>query len=47
MGELYLETHRGTYTTQGAIKRANRKNELALREAEIFAAMAAIEAGAA
>ena len=35
VGELYLETHRGTYTTQGAIKRANRKNELALRDAEI------------
>ena len=46
VGELYLETHRGTYTTQGAIKRANRKNELALREAEIFAATAAIETGA-
>jgi alpha-mannosidase len=47
VGELYLETHRGTYTTQSAIKRANRKNELALREAEIFAAAAAITAGAA
>ena len=34
-GELYLETHRGTYTTHGDIKRANRKNELALRDAEI------------
>lgn len=46
VGELYLETHRGTYTTQSAVKRANRKNELALREAEIFAAAAAIAAGA-
>lgn len=45
-GELYLETHRGTCTTQAAIKRANRKNELALREAEIFASAAAIAAGA-
>ncbi len=47
VGELYLETHRGTYTTQGAIKRANRKNELALREAEIFAAAAAVAVGSA
>jgi alpha-mannosidase len=39
-GELYLETHRGTYTTQAAIKRANRKNELLLREAEIAGACA-------
>jgi alpha-mannosidase len=36
VGELYLETHRGTYTTHGAIKRANRRNELLLREAELF-----------
>ncbi len=40
VGELYLETHRGTYTTHGEIKRANRKNELALREAEIAGFMA-------
>jgi alpha-mannosidase len=42
VGELYLETHRGTYTTQGAIKRANRKNELLLRDAEILASLANI-----
>ena len=42
VGELYLETHRGTYTTHGEIKRANRKNELALREAEIAGFMAAV-----
>jgi alpha-mannosidase len=41
-GELYLETHRGTYTSQGPTKRANRKSELALREAEIFGAFANI-----
>jgi alpha-mannosidase len=41
VGELYLETHRGTYTTHSEIKRANRKNELALREAEIAGYMAA------
>ncbi len=35
-GELYLETHRGTYTTQSETKRGNRKSELMLRDAEIF-----------
>ncbi|GAB4557316.1 MAG: alpha-mannosidase [Anaerolineae bacterium] len=39
-GELYLETHRGTFTTQAATKRANRKNELLLRDAEIASVMA-------
>ncbi|MBN1581038.1 MAG: alpha-mannosidase [Anaerolineae bacterium] len=39
-GELYLETHRGTYTTQSRTKRANRKCELALREAEIWGSIA-------
>jgi len=43
-GELYLETHRGTYTTHGEIKRANRKNELLLRDAEVFSFMAAVQA---
>ncbi|WP_027084903.1 alpha-mannosidase [Cohnella panacarvi] len=33
-GELYLEYHRGTYTSQAAIKRWNRKLELMLRETE-------------
>ena len=36
VGELYFQCHRGTYTTQAAIKRGNRKSELALREAEIW-----------
>jgi alpha-mannosidase len=40
-GELYLERHQGTYTTQGRIKRFNRKLELALRELELMAVMAA------
>ena len=39
VGELYLEYHRGTYTTQGRTKRANRKCELALRDAEFCDAM--------
>lgn len=43
-GELYLEIHRGTYTSQGRTKRANRKSEVALHEAEFLAAWAALEA---
>ncbi len=39
-GELYLEYHRGTYTTQARTKTWNRKMELLLRETELFAAMA-------
>jgi alpha-mannosidase len=44
-GELYLERHQGTYTTQGRIKRFNRKLELALRELELMAAIAAAFGG--
>lgn len=40
VGELYLEYHRGTYTTQARNKRANRKSELLLRDAEMAAALA-------
>lgn len=36
-GELYLERHRGTYTTQAWIKRANRLAEESLRTAEWLA----------
>lgn len=39
-GELYLELHRGTYTTQSRTKRANRKAEFALHDAEFLAALA-------
>ncbi|WP_224823421.1 glycoside hydrolase family 38 C-terminal domain-containing protein [Cognatishimia sp. MH4019] len=39
-GEHYMEGHRGTYTSQGWIKRANRKAEWALHEAEAMAVMA-------
>jgi alpha-mannosidase len=38
-GELYLEFHRGTYTTQARNKRANRKSELLYHNAELFAAL--------
>lgn len=34
-GELYLEKHQGTYTTQARNKRFNRKLELALRDLEL------------
>jgi alpha-mannosidase len=40
-GELYLETHRGTFTTQAAVKRGNRHSEHLLREAELWCATAA------
>ncbi|MCC6969351.1 MAG: alpha-mannosidase [Phycisphaerales bacterium] len=39
-GELYLERHRGTYTTQAWIKKANRRAERALRRAEWLACAA-------
>ena len=38
-GELYLELHRGTYTTQARNKRANRKSEFLLHDAEFLAAL--------
>jgi alpha-mannosidase len=45
VGELYLEYHRGTYTTNGPIKRGNRRNEQALRAAELWSVAAAATAG--
>ena len=39
VGELYLELHRGTYTSQAKNKRANRKSELLLRDAEFLDAV--------
>ena len=41
-GELYLEYHRGTYTTQARNKRANRKSEFLLHDAEFLAAYASL-----
>ncbi|MDO4484000.1 MAG: hypothetical protein Q4C54_06090 [Clostridia bacterium] len=38
-GELYFQCHRGTYTSQAAVKKGNRRSELALREAEIWSAL--------
>ena len=40
VGELYFSAHRGVYTSQAAIKKGNRKSELALREAEMWGALA-------
>lgn len=45
-GELYLEYHRGTYTSQARTKQGNRRNEHLLREAELWAATAAVRTGA-
>jgi alpha-mannosidase len=42
VGELYLEFHRGTLTTQAAVKALNRTSEHRLLEAEAFAAIASL-----
>ena len=42
VGELYLELHRGTLTTQALVKKLNREAEHRLLEAEAFATMAAL-----
>uniref|UniRef100_UPI0025E22B00 glycoside hydrolase family 38 C-terminal domain-containing protein n=1 Tax=Butyrivibrio sp. TaxID=28121 RepID=UPI0025E22B00 len=38
-GELYLEMHRGTFTTKSVLKRYNRKLEAKIRTAEILSVM--------
>jgi len=43
VGELYLELHRGTLTTQAFIKKANRLAEQKLRLVEMLASMLPIE----
>ncbi|WP_104082459.1 glycoside hydrolase family 38 C-terminal domain-containing protein [Cryobacterium sp. Y11] len=45
-GELYLEFHRGTLTSQARTKRGNRRSEHLLREAELWATTASLRAGA-
>ncbi len=47
VGELYLEMHRGTYTSQAKTKQGNRRSEHLLREAELWCATAAVRTGAA
>jgi alpha-mannosidase len=39
VGELYFEYHRGTYTTQAAVKKGNHSGERALHDAEFLAAV--------
>ncbi|MFG6444325.1 alpha-mannosidase [Microbacterium sp. P07] len=46
-GELYLEFHRGTYTSQARTKRGNRRSEHLLREAELWATTAWVKKGVA
>ena len=45
VGEMYLEMHRGTYTSQANTKLGNRRSEHLLREAELWAATAAVRLG--
>ncbi|HEX4250342.1 MAG TPA: glycoside hydrolase family 38 C-terminal domain-containing protein [Pseudonocardia sp.] len=45
VGELYLELHRGTYTSQAKNKQGNRRSEHLLHEAELWAATAAVRTG--
>lgn len=44
-GEMYLEFHRGTYTSQHRTKAGNRRSEHLLREAELWATTAAVRVG--
>lgn len=47
VGEMYLELHRGTYTSQARTKQGNRRSEHLLREAELWCATAAVRTGGA
>jgi alpha-mannosidase len=42
VGELYLEYHRGTYTSQAQTKQSNRRAELLYRDAELLNAWASL-----
>ncbi|MDN5570906.1 MAG: glycosyl hydrolase-related protein, partial [Propionibacteriaceae bacterium] len=44
-GEMYLEKHRGTYTSQHHTKQGNRRGESTLREAEAWSVLATLRAG--
>ena len=46
-GEMYLELHRGTLTSQAHTKRGNRRNEQLLHAAELWATTASVRTGAA
>jgi len=43
IGELYFEYHRGTYTTQAAVKKANRKSEFLLHDVEFLSTIASAQ----
>lgn len=45
-GEMYLELHRGTLTSQLRTKQGNRRSEQLLHEAELWATTAALRTGA-
>ncbi|XP_065828703.1 alpha-mannosidase 2C1-like isoform X2 [Oscarella lobularis] len=45
VGELYLELHRGTYTTQAQTKLANRRGEILLHDVEMFATIGSLLKG--
>ncbi|RMI41933.1 alpha-mannosidase [Streptomyces triticirhizae] len=47
VGELYLELHRGTLTSQLGTKQGNRRSEHLLREVELWCATATLRTGAA
>lgn len=44
-GEIYLEFHRGVYTSHGSIKRWNRKLEILLHQLEWIATLASVAKG--
>jgi alpha-mannosidase len=44
-GEMYLEYHRGVFTSQLKTKQGNRRNEHLLREAELWCATATVRTG--
>ena len=44
-GELYFNAHRGTYTSQAAVKNNNRRSECALHDMELWGAAAATNGG--
>ncbi|XP_008941963.1 PREDICTED: alpha-mannosidase 2C1, partial [Merops nubicus] len=45
VGELFLELHNGTYTTQSQIKKGNRECERILHDVEVLSALAAARDG--
>jgi alpha-mannosidase len=44
--EIYLETHRGTYTTQAKLKKNNRRAEILYKNVEVLSALASLDGAA-